>query len=336
MEWKIAETHLFDDYLEQWDELNRLGPNSPLLDTRFIRPLYETFKVGKNFVLATAYHDGYIIAITMLVRGRTGSWNTFQPSQSPLGIWIHDRAYPIKALLMTLAKKLPGLTWNIGVTQQDPDLFARPENDEHIAVLDYIQTARITLNGSFQDYWAKRGRNLRQNMNKQMNRLKKDNIETLLLEITSPEKIAEAVKIYGEIESRGWKSAKGTAIHINNEQGRFYTKTLSEFAASGNARIFQYLYNGEVVATDLCIDDDRTFIILKTTYDEIHKSTSPALLMRKEYFEQFYNDNRFNKIEFYGKVMPWHTKWTDEIRSMYHVNYYPWSIMKKLKYRLSK
>ena len=62
--------------------------------------------------------------------------------------------------------------------------------------------------------------------------------------------------------------------------------------------------------------------MLQTTYDESIRDSSPASLMRYEYFRNIFDEARVGRIEFYGKVMDWHTKWSDEIRVLYHANFY--------------
>jgi hypothetical protein len=76
---------------------------------------------------------------------------------------------------------------------------------------------------------------------------------------------------------------------------------------------------------DLCIEGNGSLIGLKTTYDEtLSDNTSPAFLMRHEIVRQLFSDNQINKYEFYGRVVEWHTKWSDEVRTMYHINEYRW------------
>ena len=77
---------------------------------------------------------------------------------------------------------------------------------------------------------------------------------------------------------------------------------------------------------DLCIEGPGVLVILKTAYDETYKNVSPASLMRHEYFRQIFDRGSIRRIEFYGKVMEWHRRWTDDVRVLYHVNRYraPW------------
>lgn len=219
----------------------------------------------------------------------------------------------------------------IGVTQQDPLISIRPVDQEHLSTLDYIQTAHIDANQSFDEYWSLRGKNLRHNLKRQRNRLEREGIVTRIEVLTVPKDMPMAVRQYGEMESSGWKSQSGSAIHIDNVQGRFYVDTLSAFADTGQTRVYRYYYDDKLVASDLCLLGDGVFIILKTTYDETIEGSSPTMLMRQEMFQLIFEDKDIRRIEFYGKVMDWHTKWSDDFRVMYHINYYPWKFINTIR-----
>lgn len=71
-------------------------------------------------------------------------------------------------------------------------------------------------------------------------------------------------------------------------------------------------------------------IVLKTAYDEALDHVSPGMLMREDEFRQVFDERQVTRIEFYGRVLEWHTRWTDEIRTLYHVNYYRWPLIRTL------
>lgn len=261
-------------------------------------------------------------AIAVVAANRLGAWSTFQASQSPLGAIIVRPGTDIAAVAKTLFACLPLSCQLISLTQQDPEILPRPANQPRLATIDYIDTARITIDRGFDDYWASRGKNLRHNMKRQRNRLEREGVNLRLEVLTQPEEMREGVKSYGELESLGWKADGGTAVHLHNKQGQFYAAMLEDYAETGNARIYRYYYNNRLSAVDLCIHNSSAFIILKTTYDESAQTSSPALLMRREYFPPIFDNREAGRIEFYGKVMEWHTKWSDEIRPLYHVNAY--------------
>jgi len=330
MSWKIYPISEFKNHQDCWQRLNQEGAGSPLLDLAFIFPLLHAFGRGKE-ILVRYESNNTLLAMAILASDGLGRWTTFQPSQTPLGAWIHCDGIGWPILLTTLIKKLPGCPLVLGITQQDPDLVPRPQNQGTLKTLDYIQTARISLQGDFDSYWKARGKNLRQNMKKQRKRLENDAVTTCLQVSTASEEVAQAIADYGRIESAGWKAEGETAVHSENAQGKFYLNMLEEFCRQGAGRIYRYWYNNNIVAMDLCIEGNGSLIILKTTYDEsLSNHTSPALLMRKEAFKQLFSDGKLKRIEFYGRVMEWHTKWSDELRTMYHINEYRWSSLSLL------
>jgi len=320
MDCQLLPISSFDQYADTWDAINTSGPNTPVLSSQFIKPLLTHFGSGKEQLVIFGNND-QPKALSIITKDRFGSFITFQPSQAPIGLWVQEKSEDTTALLAALFKKLPFTTIVFGLTQQDPDLAQRPHNKGRISTLDYIETGRVSLNKSFDEYWAERGKNLRQNLNRQRNRLEREGVSRTLKTITKPEDVVAAIIQYGELETAGWKSNQGTAIHIDNSQGKFYSEMMQQFCDNNNGFIYQYFYDNELVATDLCIRNENQFIILKTTYNEEIATSSPAMLMRKETFVPIFEEKRSNTIEFYGKVMHWHTKWTKEIRTMYHVNY---------------
>jgi hypothetical protein len=46
--------------------------------------------------------------------------------------------------------------------------------------------------------------------------------------------------------------------------------------------------------------------------------------MREEAFRGVFAEREVSRIEVYGRVTEWHSRWTDELRTMYHVNYCRW------------
>jgi CelD/BcsL family acetyltransferase involved in cellulose biosynthesis len=330
MNWTIVPASEFATYVELWKNLNRQGPMSPLLEPEFVEPLLAEFGNGKD-VLAICKVQQQVVAMAIMSPVRTGVWETFQRSQAPIAMWINLPGCNVDELLGTLMRKLPGMPLAVGIPQRDPFLYPRPANSATLQTIDYIDTARITVAGTFDDYWAARGKNLRANLKKQRARMIKEGIVARMDALTAPEDMAEAVAQFGRLESAGWKAQGGTAIHPDNAQGRFYRSMLEGFCRRGAAVMIRYFFNDQLVAMDLCIESYGIRVILKTTYDEtVPSHYSPAFLMREESCKQMFAEKKFERLEFYGKVMEWHLKWTDEVRTLYHVNSYRWPILLRL------
>lgn len=328
MNWRVVPAADFEAHAPRWHALHGAGAASPLLAVQFVRALLDAFGTGKE-VLAWR-EDGAAMAI--LTPARFGIWNTFQPSQSPVGLWLQAGCGAPTDLLPGLLSALPFPALAVGLTQCDPMLTARPAPSPASRTMDYIDTARITLRGTaFEDYWAARGKNLRNNLKKQRRALADDGVATRLEILRQPAQMAAAIADYGRLESTGWKGANGSAVAADNEQGRFYRALFEGFAAIDAASVYRYWIGDTLAAIDLCVEGGDCIVVLKTAYDEsLSKQLSPALLMREEAVRLLFDKQRFDRIEFYGRVMDWHLKWTAEVRTMYHLNVYRWAALARL------
>lgn len=330
MTWTLYPIARYKDYASQWDALAKPRPGAPFLESAFLQPALDSF--GNDEELLCLHHtDGRLSAAAIVQRGPKGMWQTFQPSQLPLGAWLSNKDVDLIATVDALVAQLPGLTLGLGVTQLDTRFHPRPEDGAKVRTQDYIDTAWVDIEGTFDAYWEARGKNLRQNTRKQRNKLQAEGSATRLECITTAADVPKAIADYGALESAGWKTADGTAIHPNNAQGKFYRKMLENFCSAGRGRIYRYWFGDKVVAMDLCICDDTTIVILKTTYDESYKAVSPSTLMRQDEFQQLFEEAKFQRIEFYGKVMEWHTRWTTNSRDIYHATAYRWALLKVLQ-----
>lgn len=329
MIWQIYPISRFPDFHNVWDELIAKVIPVPFLESGFLQPLLDEFGSG-NEILAISGTGANLQAATILCRGRLGIWQTFQPSQLPLGPWVAQPGSDLIALTKSLIKALPGFALGVGITQIDPKLVTRPPATVGANTLDYIETAWVDVEGDFDTYWNARGKNLRTNVRKQRTKLETDGVATTLECIVQPEQIAIAMSDYGILENAGWKAEGHTAIHPDNAQGRFYRKMLETFCAKGRGRIYRYRFDEKTVAMDLCILAGDTIIILKTAYDETYKSLSPSTLQRYEQFKQIFEARKLRRIEFYGKILEWHTRWTYNARTLYHANIFRWPVLAQI------
>jgi hypothetical protein len=330
LDWTLHPPDQFRKLAPTWDALNQQTSNLPFLDSLFIAPLLDVFGKG-NEVIALCRSGTELVAAAIVHKVGAGRWETFQPSQLPLGPLLMRPGLDLEALGSTLLTALPGINVSLGLTQLDPLYLARPDNQGTSETLDYIDTAWVEVTGSFDDYWNARGKNLRQNMRKQRNRLAKEGAETKLETIREAAEIDQVIRDYGTLEAASWKADTGTAITADNDQGRFYATMLKAFCDAGRGVAYRYRLNGQVVAVDLCIEAADMLVILKTTYDASDKSLSPAFLMREEQFAQLWAEGRTKRIEFYGKVMEWHTRWTEQARTLYHATLFRWTAVKAVK-----
>ena len=332
MSWTVVSAQEFERHAARWQALHEASAGSPLLASEFVGALLAVFGSGAER-LAWYEQDGRTEAMAVVTPTRLGMWETFQPAQAPIGLWLQrDRAAPVH--LDSLLAALPGIALALGITQCDPMLLARPADGGAVRTLDYIDTARITLASDFDTYWNGRGKNLRNNLKKQRNRLRAEGVDTRLEILRVSHEMAAAVADYGRLEGSGWKAAGGTAVGADNAQGRFYRSMLEAFCRRDAGSVYRYWIGDRLAAMDLCVEGGGCLVVLKTAYDEgIDKQLSPALLMREEACRFLFDEGRFERIEFYGRIMEWHTRWTEEARTMYHLNRYRWPWLKHMHAR---
>ncbi|RDE51753.1 MAG: GNAT family N-acetyltransferase [Candidatus Accumulibacter meliphilus] len=317
------------DLVREWDRLNAARGDLPFLSAEALITALDIFGEGRERLLV-GQQAHVTVAMFILVPLGKFRWRTFQPSQIPLGAWVAEAGLAPDDIARSLSRGPLGFCLSLSVTQLDSRFTPRGEDASDSQATDYIETGWIDLTGSFEEYWSARGKNLRQNMRKQRNKLAAEGITGRMRTLTRSEEIAPAIERYGELESSGWKAAKGTAIHRDNAQGRFYGRLLGAAARHGQAVIYEYMFDDRVVASNLCLQRKSTLVVLKTTYDDSIQSYSPAFLLCQDEMEQLYREKGIDRLEYYGRLMDWHTKWTENKRPIYHLTVYRWPLVKQL------
>lgn len=303
--------------IEQWNHLVSQSRGSVVQRAEFVFSCAAAM-ANDGLRLATYRKDGRLAACAIL-HWRWGFPEVFVESQMPLGAWIQSPELPLEDLARSLLGCVP-LGLRIGLSQIDPLYAKRPADSGRVSTLEYITTPWLRIEGSFADYWAARGKNLRTNMKKQRDKLAAQNVVTRMEILSAEQDMALAVKDYARLESQGWKAGMGTAVSEDHPQTRFYREMLERFARLGQARVYRYFFGDRLVASELCLCADGEFVILKTTYDETTAPLSPASLLRQEMFEGLFNEGDVRRVEFYGPLKEWHTRWTADSRGIYHAN----------------
>ncbi len=312
----------FPRFRNHWDQLNRSQHRHLLLDACLVEALLRFY--GTERTLLGVENEASPQAMLVVDRSRAGFWTTFVPSQAPLAPVLLNKSADPFAQCRRIMAALPGYAVAFSVTNQDPSFspFEGTEASGTVERVDYIRTARLTIAGSFTEYWKSLSKNLTHNLSRQQRRLAEQGVQLKLVEYRRPDDMSPCVARYGSLESTGWKAQGSTAISPDNTQGAFYSYLLEQFCRRGEGVVYELQANGQVIASDLCLERDGTLIVLKTTYDETLKGLSPGLLLHLKMFDSLFAQKRIGVVEFYGRVLDWHTKWTRDIRQMYHLNIY--------------
>lgn len=329
MDWKLVSASQLAALAQPWDELQARTLPQAFLRSDFLLPLLDQFGQGNELLAYREDGIGWTAALLLQPQGK-GRWNSFQPSQLPLGPVLLPQGEAIEDCLQALLRSLPGFALTVGLTQLDSLAHPGPFETARLRHQHYIDTAWVDVENGFEAYWEQRGKNLRQNTRKQLKKVEASGARPRLEMIDTPEPVAAAIEQYGMLESSGWKAESGTAISSDGAQGRFYRQALEKAAAAGRARIYRYWFGEEIVAMDLCVHQQDCLVILKTAYQQAHQAVSPSTLMRAEQFKALFDEGRFKRIEFFGRVMEWHTRWTDKRRQLFHLTAYRWGWLRAL------
>lgn len=312
-----------------WNEVNGRYCNHVLLDAEFVEPLLHAY--GDKNTLLAVQDDSEFPALTLLVRQNRFFWQTFQPQNAPIGLMLIKENDDLIRTIDSLIRSLPGITLGLGITNQDSDFTAfRNVNAYHdkIEIMEHIKTPRIVLCGNFDEYWKSRHKDLVQNLARRERKIKESNGEISLVEHRDPEEMAFAIQEYSRLEQSGWKGKQGTAVTGDNVQGVFYREVMERFGRRGEGVVFRFLLDGKTIASQIGLERDGMIVFLKTAYDETLKDLSPGLMMRKEIVRKLFSGGKIRTIELYGRVHDWHRKWTDQIRTIFHVNFYSGRLVK--------
>lgn len=317
------------ELLSAWDRLNAVRCNLPFLAANAIVSALKILGDGTERLLVG--NDGTrVVTMFLLTPLHKFQWRTFQPSQLPLGAWVAEAHLDLPDISRSLMRGPLGFCLGLSITQIDPLVAPRGEDTSDSLHTDYIDTGWIDIEGTFDEYWSARGKNLRQNMRKQRAKLLADGVKLTMQILRDHDDMAPAITRYGSLESFGWKAKKGTAIHPDNAQGRYYRELLEHASLHGEAAVYQYLFDDRIVAMNLCLVRQDTLIVLKTTYDESINAYSPAFLLRENELQDIYSAGQVKRVEYFGRLMDWHIKLTDKKRTIYHLTLYRWPFVKML------
>ena len=110
MKWQCLPITEFDDFAGDWDRVSaRAASSAPFMRSIFLRPLLRHFSKGNETIVA-AYDKGEPQAAAILQMVRPGMWQTFQPSQLPLGAIVFNRELDPMQVFRGLLSTAPGLS----------------------------------------------------------------------------------------------------------------------------------------------------------------------------------------------------------------------------------
>lgn len=317
-EWSLVPASgLGAGWWQDWDRLNTSGLSGhPLLRSSMVALLVEHF--GKDSLLfASLRHGGEVLAQTIVEPSSRFKYGLFSPSQSPISLLVFKRGLAAGEALRFLMASLPSYCMAFYVPYQD-EPFSVFQGAAVVGVEreSLGTTISVSCKEGFESYWLARPRDLRQNVRRYLKRAEQENVEIRFVTYSSPDDIPAAVDRFGILESAGWKGGMGTALHPDNQQGRFYRKLLADAAGRDEARAFELYMGGTLAASRLMISGPTMHVMLKTAYDEGLRRLAPGRLLLHFALEELMKDTARREVEFYTRANEDMLQWATHTRGM--------------------
>ena len=304
-----------------WDRLNsQLASSHAMLDGAFVDALLRHF--GSQGVQLAIARDGETPVAMLLLKSQghhLGVWSSFLPPQMQIGPSLVPPGLDLAGLLAAL----PGYASELDLLCNDPrfgDLRELPGRP--VESLPHALTMSVSMNSSFDDYWAQRPRKLIQNMRRYLRRLQSEPGGQRLEIVSTPEAIAAAVDRYAALESSGWKGREGTAVGSDNTQGRFYAELMGEFAAKGEALVYELWLGDDLLASRMLLLRDGMAIMLKTAFHEQFERVAPGRILLLLTLEDLFTRVPGGVAEFYTDAETDLLAWSTSQRWINHVSVY--------------
>lgn len=323
--WHCFPSAEFPSLAARWQALCDATIGSPLLSADFVDVALSHFGRGDELV-CLGERRGATIAGTILQRKGAIAWQTFQPSQMPLGPWLQSPGDSTAEIAGSLLRQLPGAALWLDITQLDSGFY--PQNDgPNLMTVDSITTGRVLLAPDMDTFMA--GNTIKSNPKPTAALMRRMRTAqqlhgTITLEVsTAADGAKEFVNNYAAIESRSWKAAGGSAIVSGDPQAKFYTALMERLAPTGAARMYTLKFGNIPVAHQIAVAGDGVVILLKTTYDPDYRNLGPGVIQTYRIIENIIDERRaFRSVEMYGRFNESQKLWVGETRAIYHANVY--------------
>jgi CelD/BcsL family acetyltransferase involved in cellulose biosynthesis len=303
-------------FAEDWDRLNlRLSDGHAMLSALFVNNLLRSFGDGKQQLLVHL-RDGEHTAMCLVEPRNSGVWHSFLPSQTQLGPTLIGPDVAIDGAFTALPWHVQALELLCYDQLLVPGLLpgaSRPLQLPHSVTID------VDIKRPFEDYWRERPKNLQKNIRRYQNRAQSTGVALRMDVLQGEAEVLAGVKRYAELEGQGWKGKEATALASTPLQLQFYSALMGQFAALGQAHVFELWGNDRLLASRLTISNASSLVILKTTFDELRRELAPGRLHLHQTLAYVFGARTGGKVAFCTNADEDQLGWADHQRTVQHV-----------------
>ncbi len=210
------------------------------------------------------------------------------------------------------------------------NLMAATEDRGSLSILEPDQISPLTeITGTFEQYRDERRAKWRE-IERRGHKMAREH-DVCLTVIDEPEGPEPGLTEGLALEAAGWKGRKGTAILCDERATVFYRELASRFHAGGELRFSALRIDGRLAAFDLALLHKRRYYLLKTAFDEGHRTLAPGLALRRAVIEQSF-EMGLEAHEFLGPDLAWKRLFATGARPHAVWRSYPRSALPSLRY----
>lgn len=306
----------------RWDDLwGRSAAPPPTARARCVAHWVRTFAPARLFGLAVE-HEGQLVAALPLVVGRTKRllsvvrlpWNDWCAAGDLLLDPLTDTDEALDVLLDGVRATRRPLLWLDGVPlehgpwRQFAAAIAR--RGQRAECHERYRIGTVEIGRDWAAYQARWSGNFRRQMRKMLKRGEELGGAALAMyRPTSRSEVEPLLRLGFEIEDRGWKGVAGTSVLRSAGAWDYYREQANILAEQGELMLSFLEHRGEKIAFEYGWISRGTYYSPKVGYDEAHARLSPGQLLRYRLFEQFFELEAVQQVDFAGPLAEATEKW---------------------------
>lgn len=186
-------------------------------------------------------------------------------------------------------------------------------DDGHpVGAWESMRTPFVPLAGvkGIDEVMARTGSHFRANLRRRTRRLAETGpLRLRKIDAADPEELGR----FYDLEKRGWKGAKGTAIACDRRTLQFYGEIAAWGAKEGILSLRALMAGDSVIAMHFGLTAGGRYLLPKPAYDPAHASCSPGQILLHEVLRDSI-DRGLRELDFLGPWMDWKADWTKEVR----------------------
>ena len=295
-----------DSLAYEWERLAERVNASPFVRPGWILPWLQAFGTGTPQVV-TARRDGELVGVLPmeLKRGRLRSpANWHSPAFGPV---VADEGARELLLDGLFGGSRPSVELDfLDGDAREIDAAARAAG-RMVVERPMGCSPIVDISGCFEEYVNGLSRNRRKGLRRNRRLLEQQGSVSFDVH-RGLHGVDAALEEVFQVESSGWKGARGTAMASRPHTKRFYTDVARWAADRDWLRLAVLRVDGQAIACDYSIEFDGAWYSLKSGYDESFRSFGPGALLLRDQLEHCF-ERGVSRMELLGNEDDFKLSW---------------------------